>query len=102
MKTHPTDSPDYAPRPERIAIHVLHVMTTRQRAGKRTNLEDLAEALGVRRNDVRRVVSFLHREGYLDALRMRLSLAGFALGSALSPAELPLLRATPARHSHAA
>jgi hypothetical protein len=63
-----------------------------QKEGRVANLETLVDDIGVRRADLRRTVSALHREGYVDALRMRLTMAGFALGTALSRAELPPLR----------
>jgi hypothetical protein len=55
-------------------------------------LETLTDELNVRRVDLRRAVSALHREGFVDALRMRLSLTGFAVGSSLVSQELPALR----------
>jgi hypothetical protein len=67
-------------------------MTTRQRDGRLTTLDDLLHGLAVRRADIRFVVSALHREGYLDALRMRVTLKGFAVGQALAGSELPPLR----------
>jgi hypothetical protein len=46
----------------------------------------------VRRGDVRRVVSALDREGYVDALRMRPTLLGFAVGRSYLGQPLPALR----------
>ncbi len=63
-------------------------MTTHQRKGTRCSLDDLVTELGVRRPDVRRAVSGLHREGYVDLQRMSPTLAGFAIGSSLRGQEL--------------
>jgi hypothetical protein len=56
------------------------------------DLETLALTIKVRRGDVRKTVSALHREGLVDALRLRLSLAGFAIGASLLAKELPPIR----------
>lgn len=77
-----------------LARHVLRAMTVAQKGGLRVTLDDLAADLGVRRNDVRSAVSALHRQGLVDVLRMHVTLAGFAIGSALNPLPaLPSLRA---------
>jgi len=75
-----------------LSAHVLYTLAQAQMEGRGTNLEALTEALAVRRGDVRRCVSQLDREGYVDALRMRLTLPGFAIARALTAAALPLLR----------
>jgi DNA-binding IclR family transcriptional regulator len=75
-----------------LALHVLHVLAQAQIEGRRVNLETLTEDLRVRRGDVRRAVSALDREGYADALRMRPTLRGFALGRSLLANDLPALR----------
>lgn len=72
--------------------HILQVLALAQRDGRSSSLDALVDALQVRRGDVRRAVSALHREGLVDALRMRLSLRGFAIGAALVGRELPALR----------
>jgi DNA-binding IclR family transcriptional regulator len=56
------------------------------------SLQTLVDEIGARRADVRRTVSSLHREGYVDALRMRLTMTGFGLGLALLRIKLPRLR----------
>ena len=61
--------------------------------GTDASLELLVEERRVRRGDVRRTLSALHREGFVDVLRMRPTLAGFALGRALQGTALPSLRA---------
>ncbi len=89
-----------APQPEVIAIHVMREMTSAQAAGRRITALDLAEALQVRRADIRTVVSELHRQGLVDAMRMRVTLAGFAYARAVTdvtpirkPASVRLARA---------
>ncbi len=75
-----------------LSTHVLQALAQAQSDGRRVSLESLTETLRVRRGDVRRVVSLLHRQGFVDALRMRLTLQGFALGRAYLGQELPALR----------
>jgi DNA-binding IclR family transcriptional regulator len=76
-----------------LAPHVLRVLALAQSEGRAQSLDTLVEALGVRRGDLRKTVSLLHREGYVDALRMRLTFAGFALGRAYLASEaLPAVR----------
>ncbi len=76
-----------------LSTYILQAVFAAQIEGRRSNLETLRDELQVRRTDVRAAVSQLHREGVLDALTMRLTLQGFAIGQALSGAELPPLRA---------
>ena len=54
--------------------------------------ESLVEAIKVRRADVRRAVTALHREGLVDVRTMRLSMMGFALGTMYASQALPPLR----------
>ncbi len=75
-----------------LSSHVLMTLVRIHEEGGRATLELLVEELRVRRGDVRRTLSALHREGFLDVLRMRPTLAGFALGRALRGTELPALR----------
>lgn len=75
-----------------LSTHVLHALALAQVEGRRLDLETLTAELQVRRGDIRKVVSALDREGYVDALRMRLTLAGFALGRATMGKALPQLR----------
>lgn len=94
------NSGSYAPDAGTLAIHVLCEMTTRQQRGERALLDDIARAVGVRRTDVRRVISQLHRQGFVDAGRMRVTLAGFAIGLSLAGQELgPVLK--PVVHAEA-
>jgi len=85
-----------------LAIHVMRELSRAQRAGEAISLEELANRIEVRKVDVRRVVSELDRRGFVDALRLRVTMLGFALGSAVGSSELrsvrkqaaaPLLRA---------
>lgn len=76
-----------------LSAHVLKTLAEGQLQGAaRPTLEDLVANLGVRRRDVREAVSALHREGYVDALTMKLTFAGFAIGASLRGAELRPLR----------
>ncbi len=75
-----------------LAPYVLRCLAAAQRARKPTNLEVLTEQLGVRRADVRATVSALHAEGLVDAATMRLTLRGFAIGTALRARQLPQVR----------
>jgi hypothetical protein len=75
-----------------LPAYVLQALAQAQSEGRKMSLETLTEALRVRRGDVRRAVSLLHRQGFVDALRMRLTLPGFALGRAYLGQVLPPLR----------
>jgi hypothetical protein len=78
--------------PKDLGAHVLQALAQAQSEGGTASLDTLTQALRVRRGDVRRTVSQLHREGFVDALRMRLTLAGFALGRTYLGQALPPLR----------
>lgn len=75
-----------------LSAHVLQALALAQTEGRASTLDSLVAELRVRRGDIRRTVSALHQEGYLDALRMRLTLQGFALGRSLMGEALPALR----------
>ena len=75
-----------------LSAHVLQALARAQSEARPMNLETLTQALRVRRTDVRRAITVLHRQGYVDALHMRLTLAGFAIGRALLDQSLPALR----------
>ena len=75
-----------------LSTHILGALACAQIEGRRSNLETLREELGVRRTDIRTAVSQLHRERMLDALTMRLTLVGFAIGQSLTRSDLPSLR----------
>jgi hypothetical protein len=75
-----------------LSTYILSALARAQREGRLSNLETLRDELSVRKTDIRAAVSQLHREGMLDVLRMRLTLAGFAIGQALEGEALPPLR----------
>jgi Mn-dependent DtxR family transcriptional regulator len=86
-----------------LTLHLVRALSRAQHEGRRHDLETLTRELGVRRTDVRGLVSALDREGYVDALRMRLTLRGFVLGRSLEGAALPpIRRAAAARRTIAA
>jgi len=87
--------------PRKLTPYVFRTLARYQIRGRVANLQTLVDEIGARRGDVRKTVSALHRAGYVDVLRMRLTLAGFAIGSRLVDATLPPLRA-PASLSEAA
>ena len=92
MKPAPTSCPDLAPRADALAIHLLQALTTRHDEGRLVHLDDLAQAVGARRADVRATLSRMHREGWIDVVRMRPTLRGFALGRALAGRRLAPMR----------
>lgn len=71
-----------------LAAHIVVTLSEAQAEGRTLALDDLATLTGVRRADVREVVTGLHREGHLDALRLRLTLSGLALATAFGSCEL--------------
>lgn len=79
--------------PATLAPYVLRTLTRYQLQGRLCSLDLLVDELRVRRSDLRRTVSALHREGYLDALHMRPTLTGFCIGKSLLNVRLPELRA---------
>lgn len=85
-----------------LTLHLLRALARAQHEGRLLDLASLTAELGVRRTDVRTAVSALAREGYVDPLRMRLTLAGFALGHSALGAELPALRQAPASKASSA
>lgn len=91
------------PSPDTLAIHLLRHWSIAQAAGERVTLDVLVERLGedgvvVRRSDVRSVVSTLATQGYADALRMRLTLTGFAIGSSIRDASVRAATARAGEH----
>lgn len=78
-----------------LAAYILQALTLAQTEGRAENLESLVERLRVRRKDIRATLTILHRQGLVDVLRMRLSLSGFAIGTALLGKDLPELRKAP-------
>ena len=78
-----------------LAAHVLVALARAARAGRTLTVVDLAETVKVRRGDVREIVSQLHAEGHVDALRMRLTLSGLALARAFAKSTLKSARKPP-------
>lgn len=76
------------PALDAVALHLLRAMVKAAKAGRATHLEELASAIGVRKADCRQALSTLHRQGYVDVLRMRPTFEGFAVGAALRGAAL--------------
>ena len=78
-----------------LAAHVL--VAVAHARGRRINTQDIADAIGVRREDVRDTLTRLHREGFVDVTRLRLTLGGLALAATLDGCKLPSLRSHAAR-----
>ena len=88
-----------------LSAHILRDAASAQLAGTKSaplTHASLATDLGVRRVDVRRALSALHKQGLMDVAQMRLTLAGFALGKALEGRQLKAIRIPQARLSSAA
>jgi hypothetical protein len=75
-----------------LAIHVMRELTRAQLQGELLSLEDLANKLEVRKADVRAVVSTLHQAGYVDALRLRVTMMGLCIGASTHDATLTPVR----------
>ena len=71
-----------------IAAHVVLSLANAQNLGRVVRLDELANEIGVRKTDVRDVVTRLHAEGHVDALRLRLTMTGLALAAALAGCQL--------------
>jgi transcription initiation factor IIE alpha subunit len=76
-----------------LAGHLLKTLAQAQQRGRQMTLEELVEEVKARRVDVRTTMTMLHREGHVDAVKMRLTMSGFLLGVALEDKELRPLRA---------
>jgi hypothetical protein len=77
-----------------LAAYIVQALTLAHIEGRTEDLETLVEKLRVRRKDVRSTLTVLHRQGMVDVVRMRLTLSGFAIGTALLGQALPALRVT--------
>lgn len=77
------------------AAHILRHLAEAQAEGRLVRLDELACAVGVRRKDVRDVVSRLHAEGHVDAQRMKLTMTGFVLAAAMQGDKLRAVRNVP-------
>ena len=78
-----------------IAAHVIVALAGAQAGGRTVRLDELASDIGIRKSDVRHVVTRLHAEGHVDALRLRLTMSGLALAAGLESAPLRDLRRAP-------
>ena len=85
-----------------LSMHVLQALAHAQTDGERATLDTLVDQLKVRRRDVRAVVTALHQQGLVDAIHMRVTLQGFAVGRSLVAKELPALRVDAERRVAAA
>jgi len=72
-----------------VAAHIIVALAEAHAKGRVARLDDIATDIGVRRADVRAVVTRLHAEGHVDALRLRLTMSGLALAAALDGCKLP-------------
>ncbi|HSO31716.1 MAG TPA: hypothetical protein VLT33_04355 [Labilithrix sp.] len=71
-----------------IAAHVIVILSRAQADGRALRLDELAAEVGVRKADVRKVVTSLHAEGHVDAMRLRLTMTGLALATSLASCTL--------------
>lgn len=71
-----------------LAAHVIVTLSEAQAVGRALRLDEVASEIGVRKADVRNVVTRLHAEGHVDALRLRLTMTGLALATALASCTL--------------
>jgi ABC-type ATPase with predicted acetyltransferase domain len=85
-----------------LSMHILRALADAQTEGRRESLDTLVDQVQVRRRDVRAAVTALHQQGLVDAVHMRLTLQGFAVGRSLLAQELPALRSTAERRVAAA
>lgn len=71
-----------------LAAHVICHIAHEQSRGRAVALDELADTIGVRRVDVRHVVTSLHQEGHVDAKRMKLTMTGLAIAASLDGCKL--------------
>jgi DNA-binding IclR family transcriptional regulator len=74
-----------------LAPYILQALARYQLKDRRVTLQTLVDDLAIGRADLRRAVTALDQAGYVDAIRMRLTMEGFALGMALQERDLPPL-----------
>lgn len=77
-----------SPDNKSIAAHVVVTLAHAHGDGRVLRLDELASEIGIRKADVRNVVSQLHAEGHVDAMRLRLTMSGLALATTLSTCTL--------------
>ncbi len=75
--------------PRVLAPYILRLLASAQQRGRPVTLQDLVDSLEVRRTDLRSALTALAQQGLVDILTLRLTLEGFALGSALRARKLP-------------
>jgi hypothetical protein len=75
-----------------LAAHVLRALASAQSRGRLVRTDELALSIGVRRDDVRYVITQLHAEGHVDAERMRLTMTGLALAASMRECKLAQVR----------
>jgi DNA-binding IscR family transcriptional regulator len=78
-----------------IAAHVLRHLAAAQARGRLVRLDELACEIGVRRADVREIVSSLDAEGHVDATRLKLTMTGLILAGSMRDAKLRPVRNIP-------
>lgn len=78
-----------------VAAHVLRHLADAQARGRLVRLDELACEVGVRRKDVREIVTRLHAEGHVDAQRMKLTMTGLVLAASMEGATLRAVRHVP-------
>jgi DNA-binding IscR family transcriptional regulator len=81
--------------PKALAAHVVVTLSHAQAEGRSIRLDEIAASIGVRKEDIRGVISRLHNEGHVDALRMRLTMSGLALAASFAPCTLHTIRREP-------
>ena len=97
----PPPQDDRKPARDVLAMHVLRAIFAAQTKHRHITLEDVARAVGARKAEVRSVVSDLDRQGFVDAMRMRLTFAGFAIAASTGEALRALRQAPSAVHKAA-
>ena len=85
-----------------LQAHVLCAFTQAAHEGRLLGLDELTEQIGVSRAAVRNAVSELHVDGFVDALRMRVTMSGLVFGTYLGAQKLTPLVAFEQRTPHAA
>ena len=71
-----------------IASHLLVALSHAQAERRAVGVDQIASTIGVRKADVRTLVSRLHAEGHVDGARLRLTMSGLALATALAGSKL--------------
>jgi transcription initiation factor IIE alpha subunit len=79
-----------------IAAHVLRHLAAAQARGRLVRLDELACDVGVRKTDVREIISHLDAEGHVDGKRLRLTMTGLILSASMQGATLRPVRHVPA------